>query len=242
MNVSQTQSQIQTALRNFLIGVLPSGIKVVSGQVNRVPEPRDSDYVVFWPLSRNRLAFNIDSAADAVFTGSITNTLLNVTAVDPKFSGTLGVGSKIFGIDLADDTVITALGTGTGGVGTYTIFPSQTVGSETIAAGTKSLMQKTEIIYQCDVHGPNGADNSQVISTVMRDSIASRYFKSETSGVYPLYADDPKQAPFINGEDQYENRWVVDIHMQANILVIFPQEFSDAVEVDVINVEAEYPL
>ncbi len=241
MNVSPTQSTIQTALRNFLLGILPAGVKVVAGQVNRVPEPVDSDYVVFWPLSRPRLAFNIDTTADAVFTGSITATLLNVTAVDPAFTGQLYVGVEIFGVDLADNTVITALGTGTGGVGTYTVSPTQTVLSQTIAAGTKALMQKTEIIFQCDVHGPNSPDNAQVISTVMRDSVANRYFKPRTSGISPLYADDPRQMPFINGEDQYENRWAVDVHLQANILVIVPQQFSDAVQVDVISVDAEYP-
>ncbi len=241
MNVSLTQSQIQVALRNFLLGILPLGIKVIAGQANRVPEPRDVDYVVFWPINRTRLAFNIDATADAVFTGSITGTLLDITDVNPAFTGRLGVGSKIFGVGLADNTTITALGTGTGGVGTYTVSPPQAVASETIAAGTKSLMQKTEIVYQCDVHGPNSADNAHVISTVAWDSIAGLYFQSNTSGVYPLYSEDPRQMPFINGEDQFENRWVVDIHLQANILTIFPQEFSDAIFVDVISVDAEYP-
>ena len=166
---------------------------------------------------------------------------LDITTVDNRFTGQLAIGVEIFGVGLANNTVITALGTGTGGIGTYTVSVSQSISSETIAAGTTSLMQKTEVVMQCDVHGPNSSDNAQVISTVMRDEVANRYFNPTTTGVSPLYADDPRQVPFFNGEDQYETRWVVDVHLQVNQLVIFSQQFADAVEVDVISVDATYP-
>lgn len=65
----------------------------------------------------------------AVVTGSIAGTTLTVSAVT---SGTLAVGQMITGTGVAPDTYITALGTGTGGAGTYTINNSQTVASETL--------------------------------------------------------------------------------------------------------------
>jgi len=47
-------------------------------------------------------------------------------------SGTIAVGQVITGTGVTAGTVITALGTGTGGVGTYTVSASQTVSSTAI--------------------------------------------------------------------------------------------------------------
>lgn len=241
MTPTPNQSAIQTALRKFLIGVLPANTPVVAGQINRVAEPSNPDFVVMWPILRGRLAFNIDEYVDCAFTASISGVTMTVTAVDPRFSGRIAPGLQIFGPGLAADTQVVSNGTGTGGVGTYTISPSQTIGSETMACGTAGLLQKTDVVMQCDVHGPNSSDNAQVIATAMRDDVAQQYFDPDTTGVAPLYADDPRQVPFVNGENQYETRWIVDCHLQANILVVFPQEFAAAVEVDVISVDATYP-
>jgi hypothetical protein len=64
-----------------------------------------------------------------VVTGSISTTTLTVSAVT---SGIINVGSQITGTGIADLTYVTALGTGLGGAGTYTIAPSQTVASTSI--------------------------------------------------------------------------------------------------------------
>lgn len=58
---------------------------------------------------------------------------LTVTAVG---SGTLGVGNTLSGTGVTAGTVITALGTGTGGTGTYIVSPTQTASSTTITAAT----------------------------------------------------------------------------------------------------------
>lgn len=66
---------------------------------------------------------SIGATANAVFTASILTTTLTVTAVS---SGRLKVGDYITGTGLTTGGVqITALGTGNGGVGTYTISPTQ---------------------------------------------------------------------------------------------------------------------
>jgi hypothetical protein len=71
------------------------------------------------------------TGTNAVVTGSITTTTLTVTAVT---SGTLAVGDHITGSGVTVRTHITTLGTGTGGTGTYTVSPSQSVVAETITA------------------------------------------------------------------------------------------------------------
>ena len=80
-----------------------------------------------------RYTWRISSPAAAVFTGSITTTTLTVTAMT---SGTIAISQSLFGLNVSAETVITALGTGTGGIGTYTINNSQTIASELMNSAT----------------------------------------------------------------------------------------------------------
>jgi hypothetical protein len=64
----------------------------------------------------------------AVFTASVSGTTMTVTAVT---SGTIHVGMVLSGV-ISANTTITALGTGTGGTGTYIVSISQTRASTTI--------------------------------------------------------------------------------------------------------------
>ena len=80
-----------------------------------------------------RYTWYISSPAAAVFTGSTSGTTLTVTSVS---SGTIAVNQSLYGIGILPQTVITALGTGTGGTGTYTINRSQTVASGDLSSAT----------------------------------------------------------------------------------------------------------
>ena len=68
---------------------------------------------------------------DVAFTGEIASDELTVAAS----VGTLVVGQTVTGVGVAPGTVITALGTGTGGDGTYTVSPAQTAASGSMFAG-----------------------------------------------------------------------------------------------------------
>jgi len=78
-----------------------------------------------------RYTWRISSPANAVFTGSISGTTLTVTAVS---SGTITAHQSLTGIGITAETVITALGSGSGGTGTYTVNLSQTVSAETMTS------------------------------------------------------------------------------------------------------------
>ena len=81
----------------------------------------------------NRYTWRISTPASAVFTASTSGTTLTVTAIT---NGSIAAGQVLFGVGITQETVITALGTGTGGVGTYTINLSQTVASEQMNSAT----------------------------------------------------------------------------------------------------------
>jgi hypothetical protein len=110
-----------------------------------------------------------------------------------------------------------------------------------MAAGTQMLLQPTQVTVQLDVHGPASADNTQIITTLFRDDYATSAFALSGFDVTPLYANDPHQMPFTNGEQQVEDRWVVDVVMQANPVVSVPQQFASSIEASVTSVQAQYP-
>lgn len=234
--VSPTQSQIQVALRNFLLSVLPTGVPVIAMQDNRVGEPPEGDFVAFNPLSRPRLATNIQAYDDVAMLASAAGSVLTASAV----TGTLVAGLPLIGANAVPGSVLGAQLSGTtGGAGTYGILPAQTWSVQSVSAGSRSATQKNKVIMQVDVHGGQSSDNIETITTMFRDPYAVDYFGD---GMSPLYADDPRQVPFVNAEQQYETRWSVDLHLEADQTVYdIPQQFAAALELDVINVDAAYP-
>jgi hypothetical protein len=233
---------IQEAVRQFLLAILPDGIEVVAAQDNRVPEPAADDFVVINDVRRERVSTNIDENHDCSFTASIAGTTLTVTAI---LLGTIVPTSStvLFGTNVTAGTKILSQLTGApGGIGTYRISTTQTLGSAKFASGTVALIQHTKITYQIDVHGPNAVDNAQTISTGFRDPYAVEFFRSQDPEVAaPLYADDPRQVPFVNENQQVETRWIVEALVQANQRISVAQDFADELSTEFIDVEANYP-
>jgi hypothetical protein len=158
MTPSVTDDDIATALRGFLLAILPLGTEVIAGQSNRTPEPMASDYVVFTPLHEHRLSTNVDTY-DAID---------SVARVEPL-----------------------------------------------------------QVSYQLDVHGPASMDNNRVIKLLWRSDYAVD--TTDSAVLTPLYASDGTQRPFINGEGQYEDRWVLTVEAQVNPAVSTPMQFADTV-------------
>jgi len=93
----------------------------------------DNGVNVYIVDGQNRYTWRISSPSAAVFTGSISGTTLTVTAIT---NGTIAINQALFGVGVTQSTVITALGTGTGGIGTYTINQSQSVTSRQMNSAT----------------------------------------------------------------------------------------------------------
>lgn len=231
MTPSITEDDVEIALCNFLANVtgLPSG-QVVIGQTNRVAEPL-GDFVIIWPINRQRLGTNVDLPSDTKGTGSISGTVMTISAVA---IGAFGGGNQVFGVNVAANTMIVNQLTGpAGGVGTYTITPSQAISSQTLSAGTNAISTTTEVVMQVDVHGPHSADNAQTIQQLFRDQYGVDQFAG--TGISPLFAEGPRQAPFINAAKEYEDRWTLDVHLQIDPTIFVPQQFADKLTVTVTN-------
>jgi hypothetical protein len=108
-------------------------------------------------------------------------------------------------------------------------------------AGTRNSRTPMQITVQLDIHGPESANNAQMISTLFRDEYACARFAATGFDVTPLYADDPRQTPFENAEQATEWNWSVDVVLQANPVTGTPQDFAAVARVRLDNVGVTYP-
>jgi hypothetical protein len=210
--------------------MLASGVEVIQAQDNRVPEPVCADYVTMTPLRRPRMSTNVDDDEDVTFTGSIDGTTLTVTDVK---GGDILIGSRVWAPGVADGTVIVAPLAGSGGLGTYAVVPAQEVESLSMAAGRRLATESVQMAIQVDVFGPNSGNFVQIVSAMFRDGYAVDQFAASSPAISPLYADDPRQIAFSDGE--HENRWSIDVELQIDQTITVPQQFADALKVNVVN-------
>jgi hypothetical protein len=98
------------------------------------------------------------------------------------------------------------------------------------APTTMGMSESTMIDVQLDIHGESGTDNAQVIQILFRSQYACAFMAD--LGIQPLYCDDGQQTPFINAEQQYEDRWIINAVLQATPSVSTPQQFADTLAVE----------
>lgn len=236
------QEDIFAALSAFLTSILPSGVEVIQAQANRVAEPQGADFVVMTVVRQQRLSTNVEAFQDTKFVGFIE---ADQMVVDEMTLGSLDVGSSVFGPGVAAGTEVTALETGTGGAGVYRVSPSQVAPGPLLwSDGFRFVTQSTKVTVRVDVHSDDmstASDYAQSVSTLFRDPYGVATIQASNPNVAPLYSEDPRQMPFLNDQQQVESRWGVEVHLQANQTVALPQQFFDAISVELISVDATDP-
>jgi len=243
LTVTPTQAQIQAALRAFCENVLPIGVDVIEAQDNRVPEPQSGSFVVMTPLRRQILATNIHTVFDCAFTASIAGTVMTVTVMQVTGLG-IQVGAVVSGPGVTTGTRVVAQLTGTpGGVGTYTVTPTQTAASATYQAGQDIVTGMFQLDMQLGFHAADNTsgDAAQVVAQMLRDTYATEFIAAVNPAIRPLYAGPPRQAPFINAEDQFEWQWIVECVLQANFEINIQQQFATSATMNLIDVDVVFP-
>ena len=229
-----SQSGVQTALRSFLLSILPAGTLVFEGQDNRVSEPSATNFVIMTVILAERLSTNYVALADCIFTGQVDGTTLTLSGN----STPVQVGSTLFGIGVASGTTIVRQIDGPpGGGGDYQVSIGQSVLLSRLACGNVTLLQAQKLTFQLDIHSDKvatAADMATTISTMFRDSVAVDAFTALGYPVTPLYADDPRQVPFLNSEQQFEQRWIVDAVLEAKSQITWPMQFADGATVNFV--------
>ena len=97
----------------------------------------------------------------------------------------------ITGSGISGGTKVTALGTGTGGVGTYTVNNSQTVGSTTITMPNHNGMQLTGVLGTSMIYSDNPDGEGVGVQGITRAvggataGIAGGYFEARYDSTAP---------------------------------------------------------
>lgn len=101
---------------------------------------------------------------------------------------------------------------------------NQLVRGYDFVAGTQILERSTTYSYQVDCYGPQGPDWANTIALAW-PSLWSIDNATKPLLITPLYADEPQQLNIINGELQYEQRFMLRLFGQVNHTVALPQDF-----------------
>jgi hypothetical protein len=96
----------------------------------------------------------------------------------------------------------------------------------------------TKVKVRLDFYGPLAEDWSRGVTALWRDDYGCAFLASVGA---PLYDGDPMQAALVNGEEQYENRWIVEMYLQYNPVITVPQQSATTFKVKVKNVDETFP-
>lgn len=149
-------------------------------------------------------AINATEPTEATATGAISGVTMTLSAVG---SGTVAVGQTVTGSGVAANTIITALGTGSGGTGTYIVNNSQTVSSEALT------MKATAIVVSFDsvsggfvaTSGITGTPSTAAFAT---GTLAASIFMTQATGaVVSQGAGATNPSAFMTGLTQLTQNW-----------------------------------
>jgi hypothetical protein len=124
-------------------------------------------------------------------------------------------------------------------LGSARITPWRTnVDSINTTTQTKSISVGATYTFQCDVYGSGAADNAVMLAMAFRDDYPSQFMPA---GADAMYASDPLQIPFVDAEDNYEERWVIDLTVGYNPIIAIQSQSALDVDIVLSNVDIEYP-
>lgn len=90
---------------------------------------------------------------------------------------------------------------------------------------------------QVDIYGENAGDRAIALETVFASSYGYETIKARDSRLAPLYSSDAIQAPMVNAESQWQERYIITLSLQAHITVSFPQDYFDKAEISTQQVD-----
>lgn len=108
-------------------------------------------------------------------------------------------------------------------------------------AGTETHTRSTRWDVQLDFYGPDAADYANTVATLIKTDYACTQIEASGLSMDPLYAEDPRQVPFINAENQYEKRWMVQCAFQFSPTVVIDQQFAASLDVVPASVDVVFP-
>jgi hypothetical protein len=107
-------------------------------------------------------------------------------------------------------------------------------GSPAPALGPVTSEQAQDLVVQIDCWGPSSSQWADILTTLLRDNIGCLALAPYCQ---PLYADDPIRGVLTDAELEYEDRWIVQAHLQYNQVIGTGQDYATILgPVDVVDV------
>ncbi len=149
-------------------------------------------------------ALNTTATTEADFTGDISGSTLNVSAMN---SGVIAVGQTVRGTGVEDGTLIIAFGSGSGQTGTYTLSNSQTVSSEAMTTEATPVTVNYDSVSEAFniLSGATGV--ASTIQFAIGTLAAPLLMTSQTGAVLSAGAAPAVPAPFMNGIVSQTQNW-----------------------------------
>lgn len=112
---------------------------------------------------------------------------------------------------------------------------SQDTGDSSTSAMGYTEVRQADI--QVDIYGDGAGDRAIALETVFTSGYAYEKIKALDERLAPLYSSAAIQAPMINAESQWQERYMLTLSLQAHITVSFPQDYFDKAEFTTIQVD-----
>ncbi|QMA44810.1 hypothetical protein HV032_15025 [Citrobacter freundii] len=90
---------------------------------------------------------------------------------------------------------------------------------------------------QVDIYGQGAGDRAIALETTFTSGYGYDVIKAIDSRLAPLYSSPAIQAPMIDAESQWQERWTLTLSLQAHITVSFPQDYFDKAEITLQQVD-----
>ncbi|WP_312766107.1 phage neck terminator protein [Enterobacter soli] len=106
---------------------------------------------------------------------------------------------------------------------------SQDTGDPSTSAMGYTEVRQADI--QVDIYGQGAGDRAVALETTFASSYAYDKIKAIEQRLAPLYSSPAIQAPMIDAESQWQERYMLTLSLQAHITVSFPQDYFDKAEI-----------
>lgn len=103
--------------------------------------------------------------------------------------------------------------------------------------GKQITLAPTKYRMQLDFYGKTSGEWAEIVFATFRDHYGCDHFPKN---IQPLFCEPPMQLPLIDGEDNYTQRWKMDVALQYNPQVSTPMQFFDNVNIALVECNSEF--
>ena len=96
------------------------------------------------------------------------------------------------------------------------------------ANGEYTISTPKRLDVQLDFYGELADDQCNAVKTAYRTFWSTDQFPA---WIKPMYCSDGVQGPFISGESQYSNRWILTVSLHFNSTLTVPQDSANQISI-----------